>query len=233
MNDVQARGPRGEGALVVLYFLVYLLYLSWTLEGELRHWLSLVALPLAILLLLGRMRDPAYSLPAALASTGLRRGNLTRGLWIAALLGIALGALQLAISSHGAEILSLVRSGKVTFLYPLALATMLLTAAATEEFFFRGVLQTRLGALLRSRAAAVVVASLCFGLYHLPYAYFHPRWPSHGDLGAALIASFGQGVPGGLVLGSLFEGTRRNLLACILLHGMINAAPAMTMIRFG
>ena len=59
---------------------------------------------------------------------------------------------------------------------------MMLTAGFTEEFFFRGFLQTRLEVLTRSRVAAVLLASICFGLYHLPYAYFNPAWPSAGDI---------------------------------------------------
>jgi membrane protease YdiL (CAAX protease family) len=43
----------------------------------------------------------------------------------------------------------------------------------------------------------------------------------------------GNGVPGGLVLGALYVVSRGNLLACVVLHSLINAAPAMTMIHFG
>jgi membrane protease YdiL (CAAX protease family) len=78
-----------------------------------------------------------------------------------------------------------------------------------------------------------VVASIFFGVYHLPYAYFNPNWPSAGDWGAAWSSALGQGIPGGLILGGLYLYTKRNLVACILLHALTNAFPVMGMIRFG
>ena len=71
-------------------------------------------------------------------------------------------------------------------MFPLALVLLMMTAGFTEEFFFRGVLQTRLTTSLKSKVWGVVVAAVLFGLYHLPYAYLHPGWPSHGDWGAWL-----------------------------------------------
>ena len=77
--------------------------------------------------------------------------------------------------------------------------------------------------------AVGVVATI---VYHLPYAYLNPRWPSAGDWGAAWGAALGNGVPAGLVLGTLYNTSRNNLVACIILHSLINAFPAMTMLRF-
>ncbi len=98
---------------------------------------------------------------------------------------------------------------------------------------FRGFLQTRLTALFRSRIVGLFVSALLFGLYHVPYAYLNPNWPSYGDLGAALRSAMGQGGIGGLVLGGLYLVSRGNLLACVVLHAGINAVWVMTMIRFG
>jgi hypothetical protein len=127
----------------------------------------------------------------------------------------------------------LIRTGRAVWLFPMTFLLMVALAGFTEEVMFRGYLQTRVETLLDSRWWAVVVTSVLFGLYHLPYAYMNPRWPSHGDWGAAWIAAMGNGVPGGLVLGALYVVSRGNLLACVVLHSLINAAPAMTMIHFG
>ena len=75
--------------------------------------------------------------------------------------------------------------------------------------------------------------ALLFGVYHLPYAYFNPFWPSAGDWSAAWVAALGNGVPGGLVLGTLYVKSNRNLVPCIVLHSMIGAFPAMTLLKFG
>ncbi len=48
--------------------------------------------------------------------------------------------------------------------------------AYSEEFFFRGLLQTWLSQWLRSAPAGLLLASICFGLSHLNYAGHFPNW---------------------------------------------------------
>ncbi len=93
--------------------------------------------------------------------------------------------------------------------------------------------KVKLEQITSSRIGAVVLASLAFGVYHLPYAYLNPNWPSAGDWGAAWSAAMGQGVVGGLILGTVYLKGGRNLLAPVLTHALIIAFPASTMIRFG
>jgi membrane protease YdiL (CAAX protease family) len=200
-------------------------------ENEFQHWLSLVALPL--LLLYGYRRSRGSRLAEVFASVGLSRSVWKNGLAWAIPLGLALSFLQLVVSNRSDAMWALVASGKAFYLFPLALAFLLLTAGFTEEFFFRGVMQTRLSGLLRGKVRGVLVASVLFGLYHLPYAYLNPQWPSHGDWSAAFVSAMGQGVAGGLVLGFVFERSGRNLLASVSVHALINVFPAMTMIKFG
>ncbi len=222
--------PRWEAWAAPVYFALHLAYLFRHRESEILHWVTLVALPLA-LVWLGRRSGSRPPVPLA-ATFGLRRGNLSRGLGLAVLLGLGVTVFQLFGSRFGPQILDEFRSGRALWLLPLAFLLMALTAGFTEEFFFRGFLQTRLETLFRSRVAAWLTTSLLFGVYHLPYAYLNPRWPSAGDWGAAWSAALGQGVPGGLLLGGLYLLTGRNLLACVVLHSLINAAPAMTLVRF-
>ncbi|MGD8360420.1 MAG: CPBP family intramembrane metalloprotease [Gemmatimonadota bacterium] len=217
--------------LAPLYFLLYLAYLFWRQESELLHWASLVLLPFLLVFALHR-RDGG-SLRSSLGSLGIRRGNLRGGFRITLVLGIVLGCAQLLLSRSGPVVLDAVLTGRALYLFPLAFVLMLLTAGFTEEFFFRGFLQTRLESLTRSKGWGLVLASIAFGFYHLPYAYFNPHWPSAGDWGAALGASLGQGVPGGLILGGLFIFSRRNLVACVLLHALVDTFPAMGLIKFG
>jgi len=103
-----------------------------------------------------------------------------------------LSSLQSVLSRNKGQIWHLLVSGKGVPLFLLSFLLMLLTAGFTEEFFFRGVLQTRLQALFKSKVLAVLVVSILFGLYHLPYAYLHPRWPSHGNWLDAFGAAFGR-----------------------------------------
>ncbi len=222
---------RHEAWAALAYFGLYLAWLFIEPESEFMHWATLVALPLALLVLLrsGPDRRPG----SILASVGLRRGNLSRGLAWAIVVGLLVSALQLVLSRQSETILGLIRSGRALYLFPLSFLLMLLTAGFTEEFFFRGVLQTRLETLLRSRILAVIAASLAFGVYHLPYAYLNPNWPSAGDWGAAWSAALGQAVPAGLILGTAYILSRRNLVACAIMHALFNSLPAMALIRFG
>ncbi|MGD2070132.1 MAG: CPBP family intramembrane metalloprotease [Gemmatimonadota bacterium] len=224
--------PRtGSDLLAPAYFAAYLGWLFLHPESELLHWLTLVLLP--ILLVRWAHRSPGGRLGTALASLGLRRGAWARGLPVAVVLGALIGVYQ-ALGSRSSDVaLEAFRTGRVVWLLPLGFVLMLLLAGFTEELFFRGFLQTRLEALLRSRIAGLLAASLCFGVYHLPYAYFNPMWPSAGDWGAAWAAALGQGIPGGLLLGGLYLYSGRNLLAPVVLHSLIGAFPAMGVLRFG
>jgi membrane protease YdiL (CAAX protease family) len=217
----------------LVYFALYLGYLFLSLENEFLHWLSLVALPFMLIVLFQRRHSGAWNFRRAFHSAGLQRGNLTTGLWWAIVVGLGLSGLQLVLSRNSAEIFNVLSSGRALYLFPLSVLLMLFTAGTTEEFFFRGILQTRLQQWLRSKVLAVVITSVLFGLYHLPYAFLNPRWPSHGNWPEALGAAFGQGVPMGLILGFMYSRTKNNLVACIIVHALINSFPAMLFIKIG
>ncbi len=40
-----------------------------------------------------------------------------------------------------------------------------------------------------------------------------------------------QGIAGGLIIGTLYTLTRRNLVACGILHALIDALPAIALIK--
>jgi membrane protease YdiL (CAAX protease family) len=224
-------GARLEAIVFGGYFAAYVGYLFLVLENELLHWVSLVGIPLMLAHALRKRLGGSFR--DTMGSVGLRADNWRQGLWWAGLLGIGLSVLQLLVSNKRDAFLPLITSGQVFYLFPLTLVLLLFTAGFTEEFFFRGVLQTRLGNVLESRFRAVLVTSVLFGLYHIPYAYLNPNWPSHGQWDAAIASAMGQGIVGGLVLGAVYERSGRNLLASVLVHSLINSLPAMTMIKFG
>ena len=175
----EARPGDIESWLALIYFGLYLPYLFWSREGELGHWGTMVLLPLLLVLAFNRgVERPVVS---ALGSFGLRRGNLRTGLGVTILLGVVLGLVQVFFSRSGPQVLEAARNGSALYLFPLAFLLMLLLAGFTEEFFFRGFLQTRLEALSGSKWVALLVTAFWFGVYHLPYAYFNPHWPSAGD----------------------------------------------------
>jgi uncharacterized protein len=87
---------------------------------------------------------------------------------------------------------------------------LIVTAAVTEEVVYRGFLAERLGALFGRRPwARVLGATLSLIVFVLPHlAFFGPSWLVHQLPGALAVA--------GIAL------LRRNLIAAMLLHLLIN-----------
>ena len=213
------------GVAAAGYFALYLASLFVRLESEWRHWISLVLVPLAIVVLLRRIRPDAASPRPALEEFGLDWRRWSQGLVWAIPIGLALCALQFWASRDAALMLNLLQSKRAWTLVPTAIGLSFVTAGFTEEFFFRGFLQMRFRRLFRHTTIAIAITSFLFGLYHLPYAYLNPRWPSHGNWTAAAGAAFGQGIPGGVILGVVFHKSRNNLLASVTVHSLINVFP--------
>jgi membrane protease YdiL (CAAX protease family) len=216
------------GPAVLLYFAVYFAWLWWSVEGEALHWLTLVAVPAVGLAWLETRGRPVAA--TVLAGIGLRRATWRSGLAWAVPLGLGLTALQLLVSRNRGAALDVLASWHALYLVPGALLLLLATAAFTEEVFFRGILLERLARWWSAPLLALAASSLLFGLYHLPYAYLNPHWPSYGDLPRAFSAAMGQGVIGGLVLGGVYLRSGRNLLAPVAVHGLINLVPAVALL---
>jgi membrane protease YdiL (CAAX protease family) len=217
-----------EALIALGYFTVYVSYLFLRLEGERLHWLSLVLLPLGLVWITRRIWPQPDE--GTLASFGLARRRLHVGLSWSAVLGVGLTALQFVLSRNARAMADALLEPGTWLLLPVAMALILATAAFTEEFFFRGFLQSRLNRAIGRPWLAIVATAILFGVYHLPYAYLNPRWPSHGQWGAAFGAAFGQGVPMGLILGAVFQRSRENLLAPVLVHAFVNLLPVLLML---
>jgi membrane protease YdiL (CAAX protease family) len=231
MRSSSAEGspPSREAWLAVLYFAAYFGYLWLHQEGEALHWVTLVLLPLG-LLAWRRARARTLDWKALLASVGIGRTRWRAGLRLAVLAGVALALLQLLLSNRKAEMAAALTEPSILYVLPLAVVLLLSTAAFTEEFFFRGLLQTRLQERLRSTFAAVAITAVLFGLYHLPYAYLNPRWPSYGQWGEAVAMALGQGIPAGVILGLLYKRAGMNLWAPVATHALINSLPATVLV---
>ena len=233
-NSLPGEWPKASWA--ILYLAVYLTYLWCSLEGELGHWVSLVLVPLLALWALGRAAEPELRVRDVARRLGLAWPAAGRGMRGAVMAALVIQLVQLLNRTQRVEVASVLSSSSALWIIPAALIFMLLSAGFTEEFFFRGILQRSWSARFRSHAYGIVATSVAFSLYHLPYAYLNPFWPSAGDLSHALRLAFVNGLLGGVVLGILFVRSRESLLPCILLHAAIDWVPAIRMfgkIKFG
>ena len=219
--------------IFIAYTLIYIGSLFFRLENEAEHWPTMVLIPLAILLLVQRQSTLKTTAIALIRTLGLSLDGLRKGFLVGAAVGIPMSVFQLYYSERSDSIFAILGSSKVFIVLPMTFVLMLFTAGFTEEFLFRGVLQNAIGRLVKSNILTVLMSSLVFGLYHLPYAYLHPNWPSHGDLAWAFRSAMGQGMIGGIIFGGIYVGTKRNLWATVFAHTFVNLLPAMTMLKMG
>ena len=178
-----------------------------------------VALPVGLILLVGGRVAPLFD-------SGLQR----RGFWTSLIvLSGLLFALLAVVSPSLTQIGALGLAPAVAMAWVLASwAWMSVEAGLCEEFLFRACLQSRLTAWLKSPAAAIVAASLLFGLAHWPGLYFRggpgvDGWSTDPlQVAAFAIATL---APLSVALGVLWARTH-SLLLVALVHGAIDALPA-------
>jgi membrane protease YdiL (CAAX protease family) len=87
----------------------------------------------------------------------------------------------------------------------------------SEEFLFRGALQTRLSLLVGS-GWGLVLGALAFGFWHVGT---NARFVTHGDLLSAACVGIASQAPYGLAFGVIFQRTR-NLLAGSVFHMLVD-----------
>lgn len=217
------------GAFTLLYFFLYLVYLWFNQEGEIAHWISLVMVPFIFILIGSYIYEGRISVRNALASVGLRRDNARQGIMLGILFGLCFSLMQLIISDHRQQIWQIITSGQVILYLPITILLILFTAGFTEEFFFRGVLQTRLAKWWKNEVIALLVTSVLFGVYHVPYLYFNS--PLSGNV-PSILGECSLLTISGLFLGFVYLKSEKNLLASVAMHTLFDAFPAMTMLHF-
>lgn len=103
-------------------------------------------------------------------------------------------------------------------------------AGLCEEVLFRRVVQQRIADALRSQTAAVLWASLLFGLAHAPGLYLRGAHQMEGVAEAtpiwALAYSVAMIAPAGIAFGVLWARTR-SLWLVVALHGTVDLLPQL------
>jgi membrane protease YdiL (CAAX protease family) len=223
---------------IIMGWYIGFMFLSaiWKGEGllanEFGKWLWFVIIPLVLLLVVrGRKTD----MIAVLRSVGFHR----HGMGKAALLGFLASAFMSPFvvlslpASQLQKILEILQKPlNLLIVFPISFLLAFITAGFTEELFFRGIMQSRLAKVTGSEMRSCILVAFLFGIYHLPYAYFSPSWPTHGNIAWALSSVLTEQMITGLLLGVLWLRTH-NIAAPILFHSMVNTLAVITMLKFG
>ena len=177
-----------------------------------------VGVPAILLASLGARLAPLFN--SGIGRPGFWPPLLVVGAIILALMSVVSPALGEIAELHASTV-------TLAWAAPAAFLWLALEAGLCEEFLFRAVLQTRLAAVLKSEAGAVVTGALLFALAHVPGLYLrgHPGVDGYSTDPTQVIA-FTVAVlsPVALLFGTLWARTR-SLLLIVLLHASVDILP--------
>ena len=230
-SPVKCVRPQPELRAAVIWFLcVFILAVLTDARGleavnGFTNWILLFCVPLVLLHSTRRHE----SLSETCKSVGLHRHGLPTAVKIALFSALLfLPFILLSVNpQQRIEILDVFRTPRVLIAFPLSFLLALVLAGFTEEFFFRGILQSRIAAATGSELQGLLAASLLFGVLHLPHAYLLPTWPTYGNAVWSLASVMTEYAITGVLLGVLWVKTH-NLAAPVLVHGVVNALVLMT-----
>lgn len=132
--------------------------------------------------------------------------------------------------SHGGKILRSEHysAGRLMIAVPLCLSVLVLEVGLVEEFFFRGLLQSRLSALLKSPTGGIVLSAIIFGLVHAPGLYLRGAEGEgvEGQLPLLFWAAYtiANMSLAGIFLGVIYNKTK-NLWLVMIVHAMVDLIP--------
>ena len=111
---------------------------------------------------------------------------------------------------------------------PLCFLWLFIEAGLVEEFFYRGILQSRLTVLLKSPTAGIVITALIFGLSHAPGLYL--RGAESEGVNEQLPFLFWSAYTiaymsvAGIFLGIVWQRTK-NIWLVMAIHAMVDLLP--------
>lgn len=111
---------------------------------------------------------------------------------------------------------------------PLTLLWYFIEAGLIEEFFYRGILQSRFTILLKSSTGGLVIAAVIFGLSHAPGLYLRGAKSEGVDGQLPFLFSCSYTIVymsvAGIFLGIVWNKTK-NLWLLMALHAMVDLLP--------
>jgi membrane protease YdiL (CAAX protease family) len=237
LQPVDIKKPYVECWIILGWYISFMLFSTiWKGEGilanEFGKWLWFVIIPFILLLV---VRGPQTDIIAVLRSVGFHRHRLGKAVLLGFLAFIFM--IPFAVWSFSAaqqqKLLEIFQKPlNLLIVVPISFILAFITAGFTEEVFFRGIIQSRLAKVIGSEMHSCILVAFLFGIYHLPYAYFSPSWPTHGNIVWAISSVLTEQMVTGLLLGVLWLRTR-NIAAPILFHSLVDTLAFITMLKFG
>jgi uncharacterized protein len=233
---IEVERPAIESGAVLLYLAAYaVLFLGFGMsaareaapEGPVQELLVMglklaahVVLPALLLALLGAKLAPLFQ--AGLVGRKFWRTLVVMGAIILGLLAVISPSLQNIAATN-------TRAAALAWIAPVSFVWITIEAGLSEEFLFRGVVQTRLSAFFRSAWAGVIVTSVLFGLAHAPGLFLRggpgvDGWST--DPVQVLAHTIAVLTPISLLFGLIYARTK-SLLLVVLLHGLVDVLPNM------
>lgn len=156
-------------------------------------------------------------------------GPTGRGFWLTLLVLGGVILMVVAVISPSLKDIAALRlsPGVLTVAAGGAFVWVSVEAGFCDEFLFRGVLQTRLAAVMGTELGAALIGALIHALAHAPGLWMRagPSEPGHAQSLIQVVA-YAVAVlsPVGVFLGVIWARTK-NLLLVVLLHGPIDTLP--------
>jgi membrane protease YdiL (CAAX protease family) len=200
-------------------------------SNEFSKWLWFIILPIALIYISRRQK---HSFQNLLRSIGFQREGLKKKLLLSlAAFVVMIPAIPFIVpEAQLQKFLDLFQKPlSAAGLLLLSFVLSFLTAALTEEIFFRGIIQSRLAKYLGNEWRACLITAFLFGIYHLPYAYYLKDWPTHGNFLWAVSSVLQEQMIAGLLMGVLWFRTK-NIFVPVLYHALVNLMPIMTSLHF-
>lgn len=114
--------------------------------------------------------------------------------------------------------------------YIIAFVMTFILAGIPEEFFFRVILQTRIEKLFNNAIDGIIISSIIFAIYHIPYRLLQNNSLTYGSLTNTIFSIVTQQFLIGLFLSIVWRKTR-NIYGIAIIHSCYNAYFLMSTIK--
>jgi len=216
-----------EFLILIFYFLLYTLFHIIIPEHPVFYWFSLIILPFGVIIYF-RKRFLVYPTSKLnLAFVGLKKGNLKSGIYLGIFTGIIYSIIQYFFVYDN---FSMKLSPASIYKIPIAFILVAVTTGITNEFFFRGLLMTRLNKIMNSKIRSIILISIFCCIYNFVLITFD----SQNLFVDGLYSILGYSIHGfltGILLGAIYILSDHNLISAIIGHIFMNLLPTLYFIE--